>query len=270
MNAWIRVAVVFALAMPGVIRADEGAPEAPDDTGHVVMLQATPTKTEKVAFLGVSSSPVPPWLCSHLALPRGVGLVVERVEPDSPAAEAGLKEHDVLHKLGDQLLINPEQFATLVRIRKPGDEVTLSVIREGKPIEVKATLIERDMPIAAPFMPRTFEFPRGHLETLRELEIPLPGIIRGRGGQNVKIVVADNEHTLTITVKDGARTLLATDKEGAVIHEGPIDTQEQIDALPEVIREKVRKINEESSTEEAEPAIRQYRFRNLAPRRGVN
>lgn len=294
MHRFIKSAAAMTLAVPMFAFADDAAPEAPQPPARatvrvaavpnapaapvqfqvrgvpqgaddVVLLQHKEVRKEKVAFLGVSSSPVPPSLRPHLALPKGVGLVVERVEPDSPAMEAGLKEFDVLYKLGDQLLVNTEQLATLVRINNPGDEVTLTIIREGKPLEVKAKLVEREVAIAPQFEPRNMVFPRGQIDLLRELEVPLPEIVGGRAAQSAKIVVADNEHTLTITVKDGARTLLATDKDGTVIYEGPIDTKEQVDELPEEIREKVRRINDQSQMSPAAPTIRQFRFRNANP-----
>src|SRR5258708_1330287 len=78
-------------------------------------------KTEKAAFLGVSGSPVMPALREQLKLPKGVGLIVEHVEPKSPAEAAGIKQYDVLHKIGDQLLVNAHQLAVLVRMHKPGE-----------------------------------------------------------------------------------------------------------------------------------------------------
>jgi len=89
-------------------------------------------KTEKAAFLGVSGSPVMPALREQLKLPKGVGLVVEHVEPKSPAEEAGIKQYDVLHKIGDQLLVNAHQLAVLVRMHKPDEEVTLTPPAPGR------------------------------------------------------------------------------------------------------------------------------------------
>ena len=63
---------------------------------------------ENVTFLGVETSPVSGTLTSQLGLPEGSGLVVSRVMPDSPAA-GSLKEHDILLKLDDQLLIEQRQ-----------------------------------------------------------------------------------------------------------------------------------------------------------------
>src|SRR5688572_20447946 len=90
-------------------------------------------KTEKGSYIGVATSPIPAVLREQLKLPSGSGLVVDRVEPDSPAEAAGIKAYDVLQKLDEQVLINPHQFGVLVRSLKPEVEAKLSIIREAKP-----------------------------------------------------------------------------------------------------------------------------------------
>jgi hypothetical protein len=102
-------------------------------------------KLQKGSYLGVSTSQVPAPLRQHLGLPEGIGLVIEFVEPDSPAQKAGLKQYDILKKFDDQLLVNAEQLAVLVRSRKPGDEVKLNLIRGGKEDTVSAKLVEHDV-----------------------------------------------------------------------------------------------------------------------------
>src|SRR5205085_1498555 len=66
--------------------------------------------------------------------------------PRPPAAEAGLKQYDVLHKIDDQILVNEQQLAVLVRAHKPSEEVKLTVIRDGKPQTLTAKLAEKDLP----------------------------------------------------------------------------------------------------------------------------
>ncbi|MCX7887797.1 MAG: PDZ domain-containing protein, partial [Verrucomicrobiae bacterium] len=105
-------------------------------------LGAQPKPVAYVAYLGVTTAPVGETLAAHLKLPPGVGLLVEYVDPNSPAAKV-LARNDVLHKLGDQLLVNHEQLRTLLRAYKPGDTVTLTVIRNGESREVKVQLAER-------------------------------------------------------------------------------------------------------------------------------
>src|SRR5579862_3142527 len=48
-----------------------------------------PAEHQKGAYLGVSSSPAPPVVRKQLGLPEGMGLVVDIVMPESPAATAG-------------------------------------------------------------------------------------------------------------------------------------------------------------------------------------
>lgn len=102
-------------------------------------------KMEKAAFLGIATSPAAAALTDQLKLHKGVGLVVDFVEPKSPGDEAGLKQYDVLQKLNDQLLIDSHQFAVLVRTFKPGEEVSLTVIHQGESRSVKVKLIEREV-----------------------------------------------------------------------------------------------------------------------------
>jgi hypothetical protein len=233
-----------------------GLREMPGIPGVFEMrLRAGEMEMEKAAYVGVATAPVPPALRPHLDLPKGVGLVVERVEDQSPAKAAGLQQYDVLHKLDDQLLMNTDQFSALVRTHEAGDVVTLHVIRAGKPVEVKVTLAEKDVPVQG----NRFEFrlppgfsgelpmlPEGRIDVLRDLEDDLPAVIgRLKASQNAQIVVSDTEHTLKVVVKDGKRTLTATDPDGTVLHEGPIDTPQQVEALPEAIRAKVQRMTRE-------------------------
>jgi hypothetical protein len=100
---------------------------------------------EPVTFLGVETMPASPTLVSQLGLADGTGLVVTNVVPDSPATSV-LKEHDILVKLDDQLLIEVRQLAVLVRNHKEGDEITLTYIRGGKQQTATVKLVKREMP----------------------------------------------------------------------------------------------------------------------------
>lgn len=86
----------------------------------------------KVPFLGVVLAPVDESLGSQLGLPDGVGVLVRAVMDDSPAARAGVMEHDVLHYFNDQLLVNEPQLQTLVQQAGIGNDVKLTLFRKGK------------------------------------------------------------------------------------------------------------------------------------------
>jgi S1-C subfamily serine protease len=105
---------------------------------HPEMVQA--------AYLGVALAPADASLQSQLNLPEGVGLVVMGLIPQGPADAAGLKEHDVIKLLDDQIVVNPNQFEVLIRMHNPGDTIDLTVIRQAHQLHVKALLVQHQVP----------------------------------------------------------------------------------------------------------------------------
>jgi hypothetical protein len=149
---------------------------------HPPMMMATdredgPMEKEKVTFLGVETAPVGRTLAAQLGLPVDMGLVVARVSEGSPAASQ-LKEHDMLMKFDDQLLVDTRQLSVLVRARQEGEEVPLTLYRGGKAITLKVKLGQREMPKH----PQPDGFPPGgeHEMGFFHEEFPGPGEMRMR------------------------------------------------------------------------------------------
>lgn len=95
------------------------------------------------AWLGLEISRPDESITVHLPeLPPGIGFMIRSITVGGPAEAAGLKEFDVIWKMGDQMLVNEGQLAALLRLSKPGDEVMLAGFRAGKPLEVKLKLGE--------------------------------------------------------------------------------------------------------------------------------
>lgn len=94
-------------------------------------------------WLGIICHEASPELRSQLGLNDGEGLVVARVAPDSPAAKAGLKQHDVLIAAGGAKL---ERVADLTKAvdQTDGKELELKAIRQGKELIIAVTPKERD------------------------------------------------------------------------------------------------------------------------------
>jgi hypothetical protein len=77
-------------------------------------------------------------LADQLDLPKGQGLVIEDVTPDSPAAKAGLKSHDILLQFnGKPVPSSPAEFADALRDIKVDATVDVIVKRKGKEEKVK-------------------------------------------------------------------------------------------------------------------------------------
>jgi predicted metalloprotease with PDZ domain len=104
------------------------------------------------------------------------GVRVAAVVKDTPAKKAGLKVGDVIVELDGKRWEKPgaaDAFKKHVMARKPGDVVTMQVVRKGQdePVEIKVKLARR------PVIPNTFLFLRqrpgmriGGLPDIHELE----------------------------------------------------------------------------------------------------
>ncbi len=93
-------------------------------------------------WLGVECTPVDPTLRSQLQLPEGQGLVIRAVVPDSPAAKAGLREHDILLQAGEKKLSAVSDLIEAVEAAKE-QKLTLEMIREGKRQKLQVTPAKR-------------------------------------------------------------------------------------------------------------------------------
>ena len=107
--------------------------------------EAMPTETRKAAYLGVATRPLTAELRAQTDLPAGVGLLIDAVAPDSPAARAGVKRFDILHKFDDQLVCAAEQLTALVEAAGKDKEVALMLLRGGREQVVKVALGEREV-----------------------------------------------------------------------------------------------------------------------------
>lgn len=100
--------------------------------------------TGKGGYLGVALLDLTPELCSYFGVPGEDGVLVSRVEPDSPAAKAGLRVGDVITALDAKKVANALELRRGVRQLKSGDAVTLEVVRDRKVQSIQATAAERE------------------------------------------------------------------------------------------------------------------------------
>jgi hypothetical protein len=98
-----------------------------------------------VTYLGVDTSQVPTVVSDQLGLAKGFGLVVDYVEPNSPAATAGVQQNDILKMLNDQILVEPSQLRKLLQTFPDGTEVTLTVLRKGQEQKLTAKLAKKEV-----------------------------------------------------------------------------------------------------------------------------
>jgi serine protease Do len=90
--------------------------------------EATPTLAPKP--LGLSVQDITPEIARSLGLEEAVGVVVTRVEPDSPAAKAEIQRGDVIQEVSRQAIENAEDFGRALE-KARGQESILFLIRRG-------------------------------------------------------------------------------------------------------------------------------------------
>ncbi len=271
----MKTSLTCLLALSAVVLpclAAEASPPtpAPAERGKRVFHEKAIAR-EPVTFLGVESTPASPALAAQLGLPKGFGLVVTTVLPDSPAASA-LQAHDVLTKLNDQLLVDTRQLGALVRSFKEGDEVVLTYVRAGKTASAKVKLAKREMAIE-PFgiapLPEKWQHPAPFAPGSHERADRLLSLIEGEGPgfplhdrvrivrrmeggmpattaidfRDSHMVFRDDQGTIEITVDDGKKTVLAKDQKGNTQFSGPFNTPEEEKAVPEEVRKRIPKLD---------------------------
>lgn len=236
MKRLLAIATTMFLA-PLAGAAPETAPGATpskeaDQPSNVVTHPAT-RKLEPAAYMGITSAIATPAMREAAKLPRGVGVAVEFVYPDSPASAAGLQRGDIIHKMGDQIVVNGQQLTVLTRLHQPGDTVRLSLVRAGQPLDVSIELVSKELPPVDEAI--GVIIPADLAE-----RVPLPRV--GAGRVAGVMVHSDGEHTITITSHDSKRTIQIKDAEQNVLYEGPLNKPEDRELIPQPLREKVEKM----------------------------
>jgi S1-C subfamily serine protease len=129
--------------------------EPPNQTGAVSIGFAVPASTAtsvadqlinagKVVqgYLGVSLYPAAlnADLQKQFTLSRASGVLVAEVVSGGPAAAAGLLQGDIIFKADGQPVTDPSTFIALIRDRKPGTQVQLTLDRKGQEKTVTVTI----------------------------------------------------------------------------------------------------------------------------------
>jgi serine protease Do len=147
----INTAILSASSGPGGQGAWNGVGFAiPSNIVKHVMESLINTGKVSRGFLGISIGDLNPALARQFKVPNVSGVLVNQVEPGTPADKGGLKQGDVIRTLNGQNVDGADRFRALVAGMSPGSEVTLGILRDGKPETLKITLGEQPASMAGP------------------------------------------------------------------------------------------------------------------------
>jgi S1-C subfamily serine protease len=92
-------------------------------------------------YLGVSVYPNSPAIAARFGLPNQVGMIVTDVDPNGPAARAGINPNDVIVSADNRQLTDESELYRILQGHKPGDRMSLVVARgDQAPQTVTVTL----------------------------------------------------------------------------------------------------------------------------------
>lgn len=124
------------------------------------------------SFLGVGVEEVDSARAKELKLKEEHGVEIRRVDPESAADKAGLKEHDVVLEYNGQRVEGVEQFTRMVRETPVGRAVKLLISRDGNNQTLTATLGRRKETTA-----RAWSFAVPNPPALPMIDVPRPMIM---------------------------------------------------------------------------------------------
>jgi C-terminal processing protease CtpA/Prc len=183
------------------------------------------------------------------------GVLITEIYEDSPAEAAGLKEDDIVVAIDDKKTDDVDELVKAIQAREPGDEISMTIDRDGKEQIVIATLSER--PEEYVWLDKDDFLGLAELGTaLGNLYIPEINIgfsgFGGRGRLGVYVhdlseglaeyfEVPDGEGVLVDDIVEDSPADAAGIKAGDVIvrigDEDVADTEELVDAISEMDRD---------------------------------
>jgi PDZ domain len=185
------------------------------------------------AWLGLEVSKPDEAIIAHIpALPPGIGFVIRSIDKDGPAEAAGLKQLDVIWKLGEQMLVNEGQLAALLRLNKPGDEIVISGFRAGKDLEIKLKLGEAP-PHKHPFSDEMMDNSILPSECKGPMRISDVNILEKRAKYS------SDEGSAEVKKDGELYQVKIEDKDGAVIFEGEFSKDGPYSSIPDRWKRRV-------------------------------
>ena len=95
------------------------------------------------AYLGVYIQDITKAMEENFGVQEGEGVLVSDIVSGSPAEQVGIKSGDVIVKVNGEPVGSTDELISAISTKPVGSEVTLDIIRDKEPLQMKATLMEK-------------------------------------------------------------------------------------------------------------------------------
>ncbi len=95
-------------------------------------------------WLGVSIQPLEPELAEALGVKDRKGVLVGGVIPGSPADKTGIKNGDVILRVNEKPMQDPNDLLNYIALQRPGTWLDVEINRNGKTLVFKTKITRRD------------------------------------------------------------------------------------------------------------------------------
>src|SRR5712692_4068984 len=112
----------------------------PSDTVKTVIAQLEKSGKVTRGWIGVQIQQITPDIAESLGLKEPRGALVSDVQPDTPAAKAGLRAGDAVLAVNNEPVKDARELSRRISSLQPGVSVKLTVIRDGKERTVEVSL----------------------------------------------------------------------------------------------------------------------------------
>jgi S1-C subfamily serine protease len=112
----------------------------PVDYAMQIAEELIATGTARHPYLGISSLTVSPAIAERYGLPVDAGVLVDAVQPGSPAEAAGIKAGDIIVGIGGTRITSVEDVFLAIRSHRVGDVVSVEIVRGAERLTLEATL----------------------------------------------------------------------------------------------------------------------------------
>ncbi|MGH9769078.1 MAG: Do family serine endopeptidase, partial [Blastocatellia bacterium] len=92
--------------------------------------------------LGITIQPITSEMAANLGLKDVRGVIINSVEQGSPAERAGLKQGDVITVINGTQIDDSNSLRNIIASAAPGTEMTMTILRDGREQQLRATLGE--------------------------------------------------------------------------------------------------------------------------------